>query len=383
MKITCLTDSLNSGGAQRQICLLAVGLKRLGHEVELITYHQFNFFRHLIDEHDVSLKVVRSKNKIDRIFNVRRAIRDSRPEIVISYLNTPNLLAEVSGIPFRNFALIVSERNLEYAGISFRALRRFVFHLLADIVVTNSYAQADFIGRTAPWLGSRLATIPNCVDLDKFSPRTNKATDNFEPVQVLVLGRFEPQKNPNALLSAIEIVVKEYGHVGFVVDWYGNDFFIDGRPTVKSSVFLGLKEEIARRSLDDYFRLHPPEKEVVKLYHSASVLCLPSLYEGCSNVICEAMACGVPVLASRVGDNPVLVEEGMNGFLFSPDSPREIADAIVRFISLPRSVWGEMGRKSREKAEEKFSIADFSRKYQDLFGQIQRLANLQGPPNSL
>ena len=373
MKITCLTDSLNSGGAQRQFCMLAVGLKRLGHEVELITYYQLDFFRHIIDEHGISLKVIEAKSKIDRILNVRRAIRDSHPEIVISYLNTPNMFAEVSGLPFRNFGLIVSERNTEYAGITFRGLRRFLFHLLADVVVTNSYAQADFISRTAPWLKSRLTTIPNCVDLDKFCPAFEKTTDPLEVFQMLVLGRFEEQKNPVALLSAIEIIVKEHGQVNLVVDWYGNDFFIEGKPTLKSSVFLMLKQEIARKSLGDHFRLHPPEKEVVKLYHSASVLCLPSLYEGCSNVICEAMACGKPVLASRVGDNSLLVEEGINGFLFSPNSPRDIADTIMRFISLPQATWDEMGRKSREKAEEKFSPANFSDKYQDLFGQIKKL----------
>ncbi len=163
----------------------------------------------------------------------------------------------------------------------------------------------------------------------------------------------------------------------YLIDVFLHDFFIDGHPTVKSSVFLMLQQEIARKSLGDHFRLHPPEKDVVKLYRSASVLCLPSLYEGCSNVICEAMACGMPILASRVGDNTVLVEEGGNGFLFAPRSPQDIAEVIMRFTSLPRPVWDEMGRKSREKAEEKFSPADFANKYQNLFGQIKKLVNLQ------
>lgn len=360
--------------------MLAVGLSQLGHKVEFITYHRFDFFKQMIEEYEIPLKVVESKSKFRRILDVRRAIRDSNPEVVISYLNTPNLLAEISGIPIRRFALIVSERNTEYSGITFRCLRRFLFHLLADAVVTNSYSQANIIYKAAPWLRARLTTIPNCVDLQRFSPKLEEKVENNESVRILVLGRFEPQKNPNVLLEAIEIIVKEHGQVNLVVDWYGNDFFIDDKPTPKSTLFLHLKEEIERRSLVDYFRLHPPEKDVVKLYHSASVLCLPSLHEGCSNVICEAMACGIPVLASRVGDNSLLVEEGENGLLFSPDSPQEMANVLLRFISFPLEARVEMGRKSRIKAEEKFSLPGFSDKYMSVLRKTKGVSASLGTP---
>jgi len=373
MKISCLIDSLNSGGAQRQLCMLAVGLKQAGFEMEIFTYHPLDFFRPLIEQNDIPLQLVESRSKIQRIRAIRRAIRNSNPDIVISYLNTPNLLAELSGLPLRNFALIVSERNMEYGGKTLRSLRRFLLHLLADAVVTNSYAQAEFIRGKAPWLKSRLVTIPNCVDLDRFRPAPPDPVQNPEPIRVLVLGRFEPQKNPLALLAALEILVGEYRRTNLVVDWYGNDFFIDGKPTTKSSLYLHLKEEIERRSLAGHFRIHPPERDVVQLYQSATVLCLPSLHEGCSNVICEAMACGIPVLASRVGDNALLVEDGVSGFLFSPDSPRDIADALVRFISLSPEERKEMGQVSRKMAEANFSLDEFVEKYRGLFAKLKRV----------
>jgi glycosyltransferase involved in cell wall biosynthesis len=368
MKISCLIDSLNSGGAQRQLCMLAVELKRLGLKVEIITYYNFDFFLPLIEQEQISLKYVDSKNKFHRILKVRKAIRESRPDIVVSYLHTPNILAELAGFPFRHFGLIVSERNTEYKGSAFKYLRRFLFHLLADTVVTNSFAQADFITDKAPFLKSRLATIPNCVDLDRFRPAREIQTADG---RILVLGRFEAQKNPLALLSAIEILVKEYGNTNVRVDWYGNDFFLDGKPTAKSYLFLRLKKEIEQRSLSEHFHLHPQEKNVVRLYQAASAVCLPSLHEGCSNVICEAMACGKPVLASGVGDNPLLVEEGVTGFLFPPGDPRKIADAILRFMSLSANRKNEMSQKCREKAERNFSRQYFVEQYLDLFEKIK------------
>lgn len=371
MKIACLIDSLNSGGAQRQLCMLAIGLKKCGCEVEIITYYHFDFFRPVINREEIPLKVIQSKNKLQRIINIRKAIRNSKPDIVISYLNTPNLLAELSGLPSRNFGLIVSERDTEHGGITFSCIRRFLFHLLADAVVTNSNSQAAVIKKTAPWLRSRLATIHNCVDLEKFHSDSKITTAPLDPTRILVLGRFEPQKNPFTLLLAIESIVKEHGKTNLVVDWYGNDFFINGEPTPKSSLFLKLKNEIERRSLTNHFRLHTPDEEVVKLYQSASVVCLPSLHEGCSNVICEAMACGKPILASSVGDNPWLIEEGVTGYLFSPESPGEIADTIMRFMALPRDTREEMGRSCRKRAESSFSPSDFIQKYQELFRQIK------------
>ena len=73
--------------------------------------------------------------------------------------------------------------------------------------------------------------------------------------------------------------------------------------------------------------------------------------EGTPNVIGEAMACGVPVLASRVSDIPLLVEDGRTGLLFDPGSARDIADAMVRFADLPAEARARMGLEGRRRAE--------------------------------
>ncbi|MEZ4599305.1 MAG: glycosyltransferase family 4 protein [Syntrophotaleaceae bacterium] len=372
MKITCLIDSLNSGGAQRQLCLLAVELKRKGWNVEIVTYHDFNFFLPLVANEKITLQNIEPGTHLQRILRVRKYLRRSEPDIVLSYLHTPNLLAELAGPPFRNFKVIVSERNTEYGRVRAGTFRRFLFHLLADAVVTNSFSQADFISRIAPWLRSRTATIPNCVDLEKFHPREHLSENPSATIRLLVLGRFEPQKNPFILLAALEILVRSHGVTDVEVDWYGNNFYLDGKATSKSDLFDRLQREIDQKFLSPYFRLHPPEKNVVALYQSATAVCLPSLHEGCSNVICEAMACGRPVLASRVADNTLLVEDGMTGLLFSPHDPEDLAQKILLFQALPAETKQEMGRRSRSKAERDFSPAEFVNRYLELFEGLQK-----------
>jgi glycosyltransferase involved in cell wall biosynthesis len=71
-----------------------------------------------------------------------------------------------------------------------------------------------------------------------------------------------------------------------------------------------------------------PHEEIPLWMNACDVLCLPSLSEGLPNVALEAMACGLPVVASRVGGVPELVRDGINGFLVSPSNPGALADAL-------------------------------------------------------
>lgn len=376
MRITCFIDSLNSGGAQRQISMLAVLLSRQGFEVKVLLYHQLDFFQDVLSKENIPVEYISSKNKYHRFFAVRKAIRESQPDVVIAFLNSPSLLAEFSGLPSRRYKLIVSERNTEFNGVTFKCFRRFLFHTLADKVVTNSHAQGTFIEKTAPWLRPRLATIINCVDLEAFHPPDRPYSVDSSELRLLVLGRLENQKNPLALLCAIKILKKSHPKLNLVVDWYGNNFFQNGTATQKSDLYLQLQKSIEDDQLEGSFRLHPPVKEVINLYWRSSALCLPSLWEGCSNVICEAIACGKPVLASRAGDNDILVKEGENGFLFNPKSPDDIARTILRFATLSVEERSAMGAKSRSMAESMLSTASFVKKYMECIDGIMPIRSV-------
>ena len=111
------------------------------------------------------------------------------------------------------------------------------------------------------------------------------------------------------------------------------------------------------------FVFHAPISNIQEEYRKADVFCLPSLYEGFPNVLCEAMSCGKPVLCSRVYDNPNIVHEGENGLLFDPLNVDDMAATIERYLDLPQEQKDKMGRKSREIAVEMFSGESFIQKY--------------------
>jgi glycosyltransferase involved in cell wall biosynthesis len=221
----------------------------------------------------------------------------------------------------------------------------------------------------------------NCVDLEKFRPMTVKGMGRQGELRVLCVGRFEREKNYRRLLEAVEVLHRAHPEVNLALDAYGDNRFIDGKPGPYSGPFIELQEALQKSPVRGRFRLHAAAADIVRLYQASDVLCLASLYEGCSNVICEAMACGKPVLASRVGDNPILVEDGVNGFLFDPNSPADMAATMLRFHQLPAEQRMLMGQTSRRRAEEMLSPERFLKEYEHLIRKIrQRRAGGRGDP---
>jgi glycosyltransferase involved in cell wall biosynthesis len=105
---------------------------------------------------------------------------------------------------------------------------------------------------------------------------------------------------------------------------------------------------------------------VAALLQGCDALVLPSLWEGLPNVVCEALASGVPVLASAVSDNPQLVPDGENGFNFSAESIEAIAEGILRFTALNHGEREAMGRRARAFAERELGLSAYVDKYERL-----------------
>ena len=374
-RVTCLIDSLVSGGAQRQICMLAILLKRHGVDVRIVTYYPFDFFKAMLTQSHIDVTTVHWHNKLQRTWAVRQSIRSGRPDVVIAYLATPSVIAELAGLPFRDYLLIVSERNLDSPKrFTIRRRIEYFLHFFADAVVTNSYSQAAIMQEMMPRLARRTTTILNAVDTKVFRPAKSAKTIFPNELSIVCVGSFRPQKNYAALLEAVEILWQQRPELTVWVDVYGRSSFSDETHSVDASPFVMLQESLVDSPVNGRFRLHPPKKNVVPLYNQADCLCLPSLYEGCANVIGEAMACGRPVLASRVSDNGLLVQEGVTGILFDPTDSADIADAILRFAQLSIAERIEMGRAARERAEILLAPDRLLQQYIDLIHKLQTSA---------
>lgn len=355
MRIICLIESIGSGGAERQMVGLASLLKQKGHEVALWAYYSKDFYRKTLEQNDVEYRYIeKAQSKFSRIPILRKELRNWQPDVVIAYLPTAAAVAcvlrIVSGIKFK---LIVSERNTSQ-NYDLRERVRFSLYRWADWIVPNSHAQARFIEEHCPNLTPKVRVITNFVDTDYFSPEAKEKT-NTGCLRIVCVGRLFPQKNVLLFLD----VVAELKRRGtqLKIDWFGR---IDGEyadECLRKMDDLGVSDLIAFRGASQSIRDE---------YRKADVFCLPSLWEGFPNVVCEAMSCGLPILCSNVCDNANIVEGHKNGFLFNPKSVKDISDKIESFTQMPVEQRMAMGKLNRQKAVEDFAQETFIQKYAGL-----------------
>lgn len=363
-KICCLIDSLNSGGAQRQMTWLIRALTHGGHQVRLLTYHQYNHYLPVVRECGVEPENIDSSTKVGRFWKFRKAVRKERPDVIISFLDIPNLLGLFSAMPPDRIPLIVSERSHDLDGKTFKTAIRFNAFRLATKVVTNCYSQEEFVASCYPFLKNRLKTILNCVDLDRFG---KVEIPDSSILKIIVGASICERKNPMGLIKASNDL--EARGIQHQIDWFGNNFFEFGNPTSQSAHFLACKKELLE-SKNRSFRFHAPIRDIEKLFRDYSACCLPSFREGCPNIICEAMSSGLPILASEHGDMKRMVGRSLGGVLFDAHDSKSIAEAIGQLSELSVEELRRIGSRNRSYAEGWLSPRRFAKEYGNLVSEV-------------
>jgi glycosyltransferase involved in cell wall biosynthesis len=342
-KLLCLIPSLSSGGAERQMSYLLKFLNEAGHTPTVITYYNTK-------DYDCELKMNRIRIKgwsIIRYFRIIRAIKQQKPNTILAYGETPNILIIFSSLFCKKVKVVVSERNTSLHYDIWTRIRLNLYRFSTTVVV-NSQSQTDFIIQNAPFLISKIKTITNYTDVQRF----NFQLKIKEPVtKIGILARFHPQKNIVRFLEAVKILNAEFTNkVEYY--WYGR----------KSKYYVQC-EEIRRNDFLNNVYFNDFAENESSVLSEMDVICLPSLYEGFSNTLSEAICAGKPILASEVCDNPVFVKEGENGFLFNPYSVEDIVKAISKFLALSQDELFEFQKQSRLLAENLFSKEKFVQSY--------------------
>lgn len=223
-----------------------------------------------------------------------------------------------------------------------RALQRFALRRAA-LLVSPSRAHAQEIARELHSDHTSSRVIPNCIDLGEIPPSEVSREQNL----VLFAGRLERVKGVSLLLEAARLVVQECPNTRFVLAGASH-------PTISAEEIDAI---IRGSSLEEHFeRLSfVPRQRLISLYQRAAICVVPSHYESFGLVALEAMACGLPVVATRVGGLPEVVKDNVAGLLVPPNAPAALAKAICELLTNP-SKRTEMGKAGYERARAEFSV---------------------------
>jgi glycosyltransferase involved in cell wall biosynthesis len=255
-----------------------------------------------------------------------RLTRSWRPDFTIAFFGIPcgpvaYTLKAIYGVPY-----IVSLRGGDVPG--FQSYDLALYHRLmkpairflwrqATCVVANSQGLRDLAQSTEPVV--TINVIPNGVDVQRFRPAGS--SDRNGPVRLLYVGRLTYQKGVDVFIQALQ---RLDSRIQFEVELVG-----DGnarRPLERMVQKSGLLERL-------HFTGWLDRTEIPQRYQQADIFVLPSRDEGMSNVILEAMASGLPVIATSLGGNTELVRHGENGLLVKPDDSEQLADALLELIN--------------------------------------------------
>ena len=350
MKILCFIDSLDSGGAQRQLVELATGFKEKGHEVSLLTYHNIPFFNLFLEHHNISIETIEERNYLKRLIKVRHFIRQSDFHAVLSFLEAPNIISQMAGIPSRKWKLVVGERRIN--PLIKRSLKLIFyrwFHFFADFIVSNSSTNIKYVLRVNPLLSkSKCRVIYNIVDLNRWKPHPDFIFRKNLKIKLIVGASHLPRKNAPGLIEAISLLNdSELDKIS--IEWYGNKpNDINDYKSFESAV-----KKLNDLKLNNVISFHPATNKILKIVQDADAVGLFSFSEGMPNIICEGMACGKPVICSTVSDIVNLLSYDKN-LLCDPADEHSIASSIRYLISLDQEKLREIGNRNRKIAMENF-----------------------------
>jgi len=294
-----------------------------------------------------------------------RVLRRERPAIVQSHGARTNvytrLAARLARVPVILSTVHNSLFDYEVGGARRRAYvlaERLTSPLADRIVAVSGAVERDLIERYRI-RADRVVTIRNGIDADRFRPSRPPAAVREElalapdaPV-VGVVGRLTPQKGHAVLLRALPPLVRRFPRLRCLVVGDGP---LDG----------ALRREAEALGLAGHCRFTGARPDVADLLSVLDVVVLPSFSEGLPFVLLEAMALGRPVVATRVGGNPEVVEDTVTGLLVPPGDPAAVADAVARLLDRPAEarLMAECGR-ARVRAA--FSLERMIRALEELY----------------
>lgn len=326
-RIALVTSTLGPGGAERVMALLANHWAAHGQPVVLVTFgtpREPDFFgvreeveRVYLDAFRIIWNPVKGFNTLRQIVVLRRALTRAAPDVVISFIVETNVLTLLAtrglGLP-----VIVSDRmdpRVHPLSLAWRILRRLVYPQATNIVAQTQTALSFYPDRVR----RRGRVIPN--PIPEPPSRGPAGGPQMTGPRIVALGRLYPQKGFDLLLRAFSQLRPRHP------DW---SLEIWGEGPERSA----LEALVADLALESSVRLPGLTTAPYDALRSGDLFVLSSRREGFPNALCEAMACGLPVVSFDCPSGPrEIIRDGIDGLLVPPEDVAGLARAMDRLMS--------------------------------------------------
>jgi glycosyltransferase involved in cell wall biosynthesis len=358
MKIIFLCRSLGVGGAERQLVSVSKGLSQLGHTVIVSVFYPGGKLEEDIRDAGIPIISLQKRGRWDVIwflFRLIKALRKEQPQIIYGYLGMPNILTVLLK-PFFAETHIVWGIRASYMDLSrYDWLARLTYRLesilsrFADLIIVNSRAGFDYAA-VKGFPEDKMIVIPNGIDTERFCSdlqagqtiRNEWKIANDEKVIGLV-ARLDPMKDHHNFLNAAALLKREREDVKFVCIGSGEKNILQKLQGLAKE--LGLTDNLIWAGL---------REDMTAVYNALDILCSSSYGEGFSNVIGEAMACGVPCVVTDAGDSAWIV--GNTGIVVPPKSPEKLSEGLKVMLRRLEDKGSDIKLEARKRIVSEFNL---------------------------
>jgi len=363
------------GGTERQVVNLATKLDRSRFRLEMACLKKRGHFLNEIEQHHIPIR----EFPITRLYNpgtfaqqVRLAAHIKRQKIQI--VHSYNFYANVFALPAARLAGVpVTIASIRDRGVYLTPAKTRMQKYLcnySDCVLVNAESIKEWLIEEG-YQPDKITVIRNGIDLSRYGNKPKDVSLHREfglpetsPL-IMMASRLNPQKGVEDLLRAAAIVTNRCPEARFLIvgekQQDGNIVLAADKEFAHKMEQLVVDLGLSRHVIFTGYRSNVPE-----ILAQATVSVLPSHSEGLSNSLLEAMASGIPVVATRVGGNPELVKDGETGLLVPPHDPDALAQAICTLLQ-NRDLAKTFGMRARRRAELDFSLERMVGDTQELY----------------
>ncbi|MBX3394886.1 MAG: glycosyltransferase [Phycisphaerae bacterium] len=361
VRVVLLTSSLERGGAERQVVELANALDSSQYHVHVVSLSTENPLASDLRDAASRLVVVPKQRRFDLplVFKIARLLRKLKADVVHSFMFDAEIVGRLSGRLARVPAVVCSNRCPHHGRGRFKRWVSRVTEPCFDVMIANSWAGMAFERDEQGVGANKLCVVPNGIDVNRFFPGRREDIRAAlgvgpETVAIGMFAHFRGNKDHATLINAFAGLARGPRPVRLILvggaDGAGPEF-IHGQ----------CRAQVDRLGLTDQVSFLGARSDVADLYHAMDVKALSTLFEGTPNAVLEAMASGLPVVASDVCDNRRIVQDGVNGFIVPPRDSITLADRLKRLVD-DADLRARLGASARQRAEREYSVSTLARR---------------------
>jgi len=351
MKILQVVPMFSMGGGEVMAEKLIYGLKNLGHEVVAVSMYNYqSSITDRLEKNGIRVEYLNKKDGFDfkQFIRFYKLFKKEKPDVVHNHLYSLKYVvpgAVLAGVHGRVHT-VHSVASKEIGKLS-RKLHKIFFKYFKVLPVGLTQLIKESVVEEYGFSEDKVPYVLNGMPVDDYI----KKTDYSSVKNILHVGRFQEVKNHKGLIESFRIIHEKYPDI--ILNLVGEGELEDE-----------IKNLVKEKNIEDVVCFKGLIGDVVDEMSKADIFCLPSNYEGMPMTIIEAMASGLPVVATAVGGVPDMITDGEDGVLCN-NTPQDVAATLEKVIESE-----ELRRKIGQnaiKTSEKYSSDAMARKYYELY----------------